>query len=138
MGEADGDLLEVVGDEEHRGRARGRDDLGEGREELLAAGDVEAGGGLVKDEELRVRHEGAGDLDALALTLDDQRGFADLMGKVLRDLELTEAAPPGDQDIEGGDEEEGDDTAGASVFDEAQLAASKSTGKADAQKEGRV
>ena len=37
-----------------------------------------------------------------------------------------------------GREEEGDDTAGASVFDEAQLAASKSTGKADAQKEGRV
>ena len=34
---------------------------------------------------------------------------------------------------------EGDDAAGgASVFDEAQLAASQSTGKADAQKEGRV
>ena len=38
-----------------------------------------------------------------------------------------------------GREDEGNDTTGgASVFDEAQLAASESTGKADAQKEGRI
>ena len=38
-----------------------------------------------------------------------------------------------------GREEEGDESnAGASVFDEAQLAANKSTGKENAQKEGRA
>jgi cobaltochelatase CobT len=49
------------------------------------------------------------DLDALALALDDQRVFADLMGKVLRDLELVEDVPSRDDRDEGGDEEEGGD-----------------------------
>jgi cobaltochelatase CobT len=49
------------------------------------------------------------DLDALALALDDQRAFADLMGKVLRDLELVEDMPSGDDPTDVGDEEEGAD-----------------------------
>ncbi len=56
-----------------------------------------------------IEDKAGADLDALALALDDQRAFADLMGKVLRDLELTEDMPSGDDSTEGGDEEEGGD-----------------------------
>jgi cobaltochelatase CobT len=56
-----------------------------------------------------IEEKAGADLDALALALDDQRAFADLMGKVLRDLELTEDVPAPDDRTEGGDEEEGGD-----------------------------
>jgi cobaltochelatase CobT len=56
-----------------------------------------------------IEERAGGDLDALALALDDQRAFADLVGKVLRDLELTEELPPADEADTGGDEEEGGD-----------------------------
>jgi cobaltochelatase CobT len=57
-----------------------------------------------------IEQKAGGDLDALALALDDQRAFADLMGKVLRDLELTESLPAGDETLDGGNEEEGGDS----------------------------
>lgn len=69
VGEARGDFLDVVRDEHEGGAARL---AGEGFDELqkLFAGDgVEAGARLVEDEQLRFRHEGAGDEDALAFAL---------------------------------------------------------------------
>jgi cobaltochelatase CobT len=54
-----------------------------------------------------IEERAGADLDALALALDDQRAFADLVGKVLRDLELTEETPSADEAAEGGDEDEG-------------------------------
>jgi cobaltochelatase CobT len=44
-----------------------------------------------------IEERAGADLDALPLALDDQRAFADLMGKVLRDLELTEELPQSDE-----------------------------------------
>ncbi|MDQ3471798.1 MAG: cobaltochelatase subunit CobT, partial [Pseudomonadota bacterium] len=57
-----------------------------------------------------IEDKAGADLDALALALDDQRAFADLMGKVLRDLELVEEIPSRDDATDGGDEEEGGDS----------------------------
>jgi cobaltochelatase CobT len=57
-----------------------------------------------------IEDKAGADLDALALALDDQRAFADLMGKVLRDLELVEELPSPDDATDGGDEEEGSDS----------------------------
>jgi len=57
-----------------------------------------------------IEDKAGADLDALALALDDQRAFADLVGKVLRDLDLTEDIPAPDDKTEGGDEEEGGDS----------------------------
>jgi cobaltochelatase CobT len=54
-----------------------------------------------------IEEKAGADLDALPLVLDDQRAFADLMGKVLRDLDLTEAVPPSNDEPDGGDEEDG-------------------------------
>ena len=71
VGEARGDFLDVVRDEHEGGAARL---AGEGFDELqkLFAGDgVEAGARLVEDEQLRFRHEGAGDEDALAFALGE-------------------------------------------------------------------
>ena len=56
-----------------------------------------------------IEDKAGADLDALALALDDQRAFADLMGKVLRDLDLGDDLPAGDEADQGGDEEEGAD-----------------------------
>jgi cobaltochelatase CobT len=65
-----------------------------------------------------IEERAGGDLDALALALDDQRAFADLVGKVLRDLELTEELPPADDAAEGGDEDEGGDGSDAGEQDQ--------------------
>ncbi|HEY0114268.1 MAG TPA: cobaltochelatase subunit CobT [Allosphingosinicella sp.] len=56
-----------------------------------------------------IERKAGADLDALALALDDQRAFADLMGKVLRDLELLPDIPLSDECDDGGDAEEGAD-----------------------------
>ena len=56
----------MVGDERQR-RAVGTDRV-EVRHELLSAGDVEAGGRLVEQQQLRVGHEGSGQLHPLPLT----------------------------------------------------------------------
>jgi cobaltochelatase CobT len=56
-----------------------------------------------------IESKAGADLDALALALDDQRAFADLVGKVLRDLDLTEELPSADEAAEGGDEDQGGD-----------------------------
>ncbi len=57
-----------------------------------------------------VEEKGGGDLDSLALALDDQAAFAALARKLLEDLDLAQAddTPEEDPD-EGGDDEEGEE-----------------------------
>ena len=56
-----------------------------------------------------IERKGGGDLDALALALDDQAAFAQLTAKLLHDLELTEGDMMPDEADEGGSEDEGTD-----------------------------
>jgi hypothetical protein len=64
-----GDLLDVVGDQGDRRGVRVGGQVGQAADEVLAGAQVEAGRGLVEQQQLGVGHEGAGDLDALALAL---------------------------------------------------------------------
>jgi cobaltochelatase CobT len=60
-----------------------------------------------------IEDKAAAELDALALTLDDQSAFAKLSRRVLEDLELAAAEDPSEeQPEEGGEDEEGDQSAG--------------------------
>jgi len=70
--------------------------------------EAQAGLELVADW---IEEKGGADLDALGLALDDQRAFADLVGKLLRDLELVEGPPEAPAEPETGDEGEGGDEA---------------------------
>src|SRR5215210_300681 len=57
-----------------------------------------------------IEDKAAAELDALALTLDDQAAFAKLSRRLLEDLDLAAAEDPNqNQPEESGDEEEGDD-----------------------------
>jgi cobaltochelatase CobT len=57
-----------------------------------------------------VEERGGGDLDALALAIDDQSAFAVLARKLLEDLELADAQDPAEEAPEdGGDEDQRDD-----------------------------
>jgi cobaltochelatase CobT len=57
-----------------------------------------------------IEERGGSDLDALALTIDDQGAFATLARKLLEDLELAKAQDPAEeQPDEGGDDEQGED-----------------------------
>jgi len=60
-----------------------------------------------------IEEKAAAELDALALTLDDQAAFAKLSRRLLEDLDLAAAEEPLDEDAEdGGDDEEGDEGGG--------------------------
>jgi len=80
-----------------------------------------------------IEQRAGADLDALALALDDQRAFGDLMGKVLRDLQLTEDLPTAEDAAEGGDEEDGGDAEQQGGEDEQE----ESSGDGDAEVRGR-
>jgi cobaltochelatase CobT len=57
-----------------------------------------------------IEEKGAAELDALALTIDDQAAFATLARRLLEDLELAEPEDPADeQPDEGGDEDQGEE-----------------------------
>ena len=68
VGEAVGDLLDVVGDEDRRRGGRVRGDVAEPADQVVAGGEVQPGGRLVEQQQARVGHQGAGQLDPLALT----------------------------------------------------------------------
>ena len=56
-----------------------------------------------------IEEKAAAELDALALTLDDQAAFAKLSRRLLEDLDLAAAEEPGEEEQEeGGDESESD------------------------------
>ena len=60
-----------------------------------------------------IEEKAAPELDALALTLDDQAAFAKLSRRLLEDLDLASAEDPRDEsEEEGGDEEEGEEGGG--------------------------
>src|SRR3954454_18536381 len=60
-----------------------------------------------------IEEKAAAELDALALTLDDQAGFAKLSRRLLEDLDLAAAEEPLDEEAEeGGDDDEGDEDGG--------------------------
>ncbi len=71
---------------------------------------AEPGLAMVRDW---IEDKGGADLDALVNALDDQKAFADLAQKLLRDLDLTRPAdepePTDEGDDESSDEEEGAD-----------------------------
>ena len=57
-----------------------------------------------------IEEKASAELDALALTIDDQMSFATLSRRLLEDLELADADEPSDQaPDEGGDEDQGDE-----------------------------
>ncbi|MBX3560501.1 MAG: cobaltochelatase subunit CobT [Sphingomonas sp.] len=56
-----------------------------------------------------IEEKAGAQLDALGLALDDQAAFADLVGKLLRDLELVEGDPEAPAEPDEGDEGEGED-----------------------------
>ncbi|MGH6705261.1 MAG: cobaltochelatase CobT-related protein, partial [Sphingomicrobium sp.] len=57
-----------------------------------------------------IEEKAGAELDALALTIDDQMSFATLSRRLLEDLELADADEPSDQaPEEGGDEDQGDE-----------------------------
>ncbi|HEX9932644.1 MAG TPA: cobaltochelatase subunit CobT [Allosphingosinicella sp.] len=56
-----------------------------------------------------VEDKAGADLDALALVLDDQAAFAQMLGRVLQDLELVEGDVVPDDDPDSGEEGEGEE-----------------------------
>jgi len=56
-----------------------------------------------------IEEKAGSDLDALPLVLDDQAAFAQMLGRVLQDLELVEGDLVPDEDPDSGDEGEGED-----------------------------
>jgi cobaltochelatase CobT len=65
-----------------------------------------------------IEEKAGAELDALALTIDDQAAFAKLSRRLLEDLDLSAAPEETDEDVEaGGDDEEGED-GGADDSDE--------------------
>ena len=69
VAEAGRDLLDVVGHQHGRGAVGVHREHRQRRHQVLATAEVEAGGGLVEQQQLRVRHQGAGHLHPLPLTL---------------------------------------------------------------------
>ena len=57
-----------------------------------------------------IEEKAGAELDALALTIDDQAAFATLSRRLLEDLELAADEPADQEPDEGGDEDQGDDT----------------------------
>jgi cobaltochelatase CobT len=56
-----------------------------------------------------IEEKAGADLDALALVLDDQAAFAQMLGRVLQDLDLVEGEMTPDRDPDEGEEGEGED-----------------------------
>ena len=79
--EAGRDLLDVVGDHDGHGRRRILREDGQGADELLASAEVQAGGGLVQQQQLGVGHERTGGQHALALACRERRERA--LGEVV-------------------------------------------------------
>ena len=82
-----------------------------------------------------IEEKAGGDLDALALALDDQAAFAQLAAKLLRDLELTEGDTIPDDADEGGDEDEGENDTSDDDGDEGEDDAADGEGEMEARGE---
>ena len=125
-------------------RARGRDEVPLStalglvvRERLTgrAAPAIAAPGlALVRDW---IEEKAGGDLDALALALDDQRAFQGLATRLLEHLELIEAEVAPDEADEGGDEEEGAEQPGDEQEEEGDEQGGEGQGEVEARGQER-
>ncbi len=102
-----------------------------GREAPAAAA---MGMALIRDW---IEDRAAGDLDALALTIDDQQAFASLATKLLQDLELVEGETIPDEADEGGGEDEGTDDQDEAGDEEGDSEAQQGEGEVEARGEQR-
>jgi cobaltochelatase CobT len=80
-----------------------------------------------------IEEKAGAELDALALTIDDQAAFATLSRRLLEDLELA-ADEPSDQEPEGGDEESGEEE-GPDQADDAEPESAESGGEMEMRSE---
>ena len=69
MSEAGRYFFEVVRHQDDRRRILIRSKFAEPRNKVLATGQIQAGGGFIEQEQLRVRHQGARYLDTFAFAL---------------------------------------------------------------------
>jgi cobaltochelatase CobT len=67
-----------------------------------------------------IEDKAGADLDALELVLDDQAAFAQMLGRVLQDLELVEGDMVPDEDPDAGDEGEGEEERDSGEGDDAE------------------
>ena len=81
------------------------------------------------------RGEAGAELDALALTIDDQQAYATLSRRLLEDLDLETAAEPTDEEFEeGGEEGEGEEP-GSDEGDDSEDEGSSGDGEMDMRRE---
>ncbi|SMF61801.1 cobaltochelatase subunit CobT [Allosphingosinicella indica] len=123
-------------------RARSRDEVPLGtavglmvRERLTGETPPETARGglsLVSDW---IEEKAGSDLDALALAIDDQRGFAALATKLLRDLELIDAKPDRDDDADNNADEAGEDDTTSEEADDSDDDPGGGEGEADVRVE---
>ncbi|MEZ0244903.1 MAG: cobaltochelatase subunit CobT, partial [Sphingomonas sp.] len=84
-----------------------------------------------------IEEKAGGDLDALALALDDQQAFATLTTRVLQDLELTEGDMLPDDSDEGGGDDEGTDDSEDAGDEQGESEAQSGEGDVEARGEQR-
>jgi cobaltochelatase CobT len=84
-----------------------------------------------------IEEKAGAELDALALTIDDQQAYAMLARRLLEDLELETAAEPADEEPEeGGEEGEGEEP-GSDEGDDSEDEAGAGEGEMDMRREER-
>jgi len=84
-----------------------------------------------------IEEKAGAELDALALTIDDQQAYATLSRRLLEDLELETASEPADEEPEeGGEEGEGEEP-GSDEGDDSQEEGSAGEGEMDMRREER-
>ena len=84
-----------------------------------------------------IEERAGADLDALALTIDDQRAFASLATRLLQDLELVEGEMVPDEADDGGGEDEGTDEQDEPGDEEGDSEAQQGEGEVEARGEQR-
>jgi len=84
-----------------------------------------------------IEEKAGAELDALALTIDDQQAYATLSRRLLEDLELESAAEPADEEFEeDGEEGEGEEP-GSDEGEDSEEAGSSSEGEMEMRQEER-
>ena len=84
-----------------------------------------------------IEEKAGAELDALALTIDDQQAYATLARRLLEDLELESAAEPADEEPEeGGEDGEGEEP-GSDEGDDSEDQGSTGDGEMDMRREER-
>ncbi len=84
-----------------------------------------------------IEEKAGGDLDALALAIDDQRAFATLTTRLLQDLELTEGDLLPDTGDEGGGDDEGTEDKDEAGDEQGESDAQQGQGEVEARGEQR-